>query len=262
MPNRGLKESILTSDSLDRLSAEAERLFYRLLVVVDDYGWAYGDLRLLLAACFPLRASEFTCVQLRAWATELLDQKIIELYEFECREYVHFTKWQKHNRPRATKSKYPIHANLQSASRLTTFASNCMQLQADVAVLETSDKRLETRDKREKREKATSAAVAGSLFADFWAAYPNKVAKVQAMKTFKKLSPENQRAAVDGIRPWIAQRDVRRRAGQFVPETPNPSTWLNGHRWEDEPMQDAEPEPAPGSLEALIAANRAKLAAQ
>lgn len=38
MPNRILKESITTSETLDSLSAEEERLFYRLLVICDDYG--------------------------------------------------------------------------------------------------------------------------------------------------------------------------------------------------------------------------------
>lgn len=236
MPNRGLKESILTSDSLDRLSAEAERLFYRLLVVVDDYGWTYGDLRLLLAACFPLRASVFTCEQMRAWATELLDQKIIELYEYQGREYVHFTEWQKHNTPRAAKSKYLIQSNLQSANRLTTFASSCTQLHADAPVLETRDKRLETRDKPPlSPPKVTAHAVTSALFTDFWVAYPNKVAKAQAQKTFMKLSPEHQQAAVNGIGAWLAERELRRKAGGFVPELPNPSTWLNGHRWDDRP---------------------------
>lgn len=38
MPNRIIKESICTSDTLASLSAEAERLFYRLMVQCDDFG--------------------------------------------------------------------------------------------------------------------------------------------------------------------------------------------------------------------------------
>ena len=38
MPNRILKESICTSESLVGLSAEAEVLFYRLIVKADDFG--------------------------------------------------------------------------------------------------------------------------------------------------------------------------------------------------------------------------------
>ena len=41
MPSRILKESICTSESLAHLSAEAEVLFYRLIVKVDDFGLYY-----------------------------------------------------------------------------------------------------------------------------------------------------------------------------------------------------------------------------
>lgn len=38
MPNRIIKESICVSDSIDSLSWFEEVLFYRLIVVCDDYG--------------------------------------------------------------------------------------------------------------------------------------------------------------------------------------------------------------------------------
>ena len=51
MPSRILKESICTSESLAYLSAEAEVLFYRLIVKADDFGLYYGRI------CLHLRAS-------------------------------------------------------------------------------------------------------------------------------------------------------------------------------------------------------------
>ena len=38
MPNRIIKESICTSDTIDQLSPEEEIFFYRLIVNCDDYG--------------------------------------------------------------------------------------------------------------------------------------------------------------------------------------------------------------------------------
>lgn len=38
MPSRIIKESITTSESLSEVSAEAERLFWRLVVKADDFG--------------------------------------------------------------------------------------------------------------------------------------------------------------------------------------------------------------------------------
>ena len=49
MPSRILKESICTSESLAYLSAEAEVLFYRLIVKADDFGLYYGSPKILAA---------------------------------------------------------------------------------------------------------------------------------------------------------------------------------------------------------------------
>ena len=53
MPTRMLRD---WTDSLkfDGLSAEAERLFARLLMKADDYGRYHADPRLVRAGCFPL----------------------------------------------------------------------------------------------------------------------------------------------------------------------------------------------------------------
>ena len=53
MPSRILRD---WTDSLrfDGLSAEAERLFTRLIMKADDYGRFHADPRLLRAGCFPL----------------------------------------------------------------------------------------------------------------------------------------------------------------------------------------------------------------
>jgi uncharacterized protein YdaU (DUF1376 family) len=65
-------------------------------------------------------------------------------------------------------------------------------------------------------------------FADFWKAYPKKVAKPAALKAFVKLH-------INGELPLLLEaienQGLRSRDLQFVP---NPSTWLNQRRWEDE----------------------------
>ena len=43
MPSRIIKESITTSESLDGISDEAERFFWRLVVKADDFGLYHGN---------------------------------------------------------------------------------------------------------------------------------------------------------------------------------------------------------------------------
>lgn len=71
-------------------------------------------------------------------------------------------------------------------------------------------------------------------FAEFWSAYPKKIGKGAAEKSFKS-------ARINGHLPdLLAAVDRQKRTdpqwqkdgGQYIP---NPATWLNQRRWEDEP---------------------------
>jgi hypothetical protein len=75
-------------------------------------------------------------------------------------------------------------------------------------------------------------------FSRFWKAYPKKVGKGAAEAAWKKLRPGN--GAVDAILSALSwQRKSEqwtKERGQFVP---NPATYLNQRRWEDEPPRPA-----------------------
>jgi hypothetical protein len=106
MANRLIKDSILTSRSIDQLSAEAERCFYRLLTIADDFGRMDADPRAVLSRAFPLRR-EITTDQLEGWLSELVAAEIIQIYVVGQRRYACFINWDKWNKPRAQKSKFP-----------------------------------------------------------------------------------------------------------------------------------------------------------
>lgn len=82
MPARMVRD---WTDSLrfEGLSAEAERLFMRLIMKADDYGRFHADPRLIKAACFPLVEVDSGCLQ--GWLVELSDRKLILPYEAEGR---------------------------------------------------------------------------------------------------------------------------------------------------------------------------------
>lgn len=84
----------------------------------------------------------------------------------------------------------------------------------------------------------------GAGFDDFWAIYPNRKAKQDALKAWSKLKPDEQMQAsiLKAVREQSQGEDWRKEGGRFVP---HPATWLNGRRWEDEHPQRS---PAPGPL--------------
>lgn len=70
-------------------------------------------------------------------------------------------------------------------------------------------------------------------FDTFWNAYPKKVAKGQAEKVFEKLKPDESLMSIilSAVENQKKSEQWLKDGGQFIP---NPATWLNGKRWEDE----------------------------
>lgn len=67
-------------------------------------------------------------------------------------------------------------------------------------------------------------------FDDFYRAYPRKIAKADAMRAWAKMTPDQQRQAIEVLpnhcRYWNATTTK-----EYIPY---PATWLNAQRWEDE----------------------------
>lgn len=106
MPNRIIKESICRSDSIDSLSWFEEVLFYRLIVVCDDYGRFDGRAAIIKGACFPLK-DDITKKHISEAIDKLSTAGLVRGYEFQGRPYLQLTTWDCHQQIRAKKSKYP-----------------------------------------------------------------------------------------------------------------------------------------------------------
>ena len=105
MPNRILKESICTSESIDSLTAYQEVFFYRLLVNCDDYGRMDGRPRILSSKLFPLCDVNIPLIE--QTLTVLEKAGLITLYTVDSKPYIQVKTWDKHQQVRAKKSKYP-----------------------------------------------------------------------------------------------------------------------------------------------------------
>ena len=106
VPNRIIKESITTSETIDQLSLGAEVFFYRLIVSCDDFGRMDARPPILLAKCFPLRVGRVKHSDIHSWLKELSTARLVVLYA-NGHEYLQVTTWDKHQRKRANFSKYP-----------------------------------------------------------------------------------------------------------------------------------------------------------
>lgn len=130
MPNRIIKESICTSDSIDGLSWFEEAFFYRLIVNCDDYGRFDGRPAVIKSRLFPLK-DNVTAKSVEAAIQKLASVELVALYEFEGKPYLHLPTWDKHQQVRAQRSKYPAPEDGTYTSDI-----NCNQMKSDAPVIQ------------------------------------------------------------------------------------------------------------------------------
>ena len=81
-------------------------------------------------------------------------------------------------------------------------------------------------------------------FERFWKAYPKRVNKGQAWKTWEKLRKAKELPEIEDLCRAVRWRkiadDWEKDDGRYIP---HPSTWLNGHGWEDEACKEPPDDP-------------------
>lgn len=123
MPNRIIREGILTSDKVDSLSLGAEVFYRRLLSKVDDHGTFDGRPSILRAHLYPLRIDTVSADNCAQWLAECVEAGLVVAYENDGKPYVQVlnTQWVARS---AAKNPLP-----------TDPASTCAQLQTSARLV-------------------------------------------------------------------------------------------------------------------------------
>ncbi len=87
MPNRILRD-ITDSEKVNSLSAQAEVLFYRLMMKADDYGVFHAKPSLIKAALFPLRLDSIREAEISRWLAECEKAGLIVFYDAESKPFL------------------------------------------------------------------------------------------------------------------------------------------------------------------------------
>jgi hypothetical protein len=101
-------------------------------------------------------------------------------------------------------------------------------------------------------DKASSVKASKSLdqqesemyFEDFWYKYPKKVGKQEAIKAWKKAKPDILQV-IDALNWQISSKQWQADNGKYIP---NPATYLNQGRWEDENSDDSHKDIFAGAI--------------
>ena len=163
MPTRYLKPGVRDSEAIDSLSPQAEILFYRLLVTVDDFGRFDARPAMIKAQCFPIKDS-ISISKCKDLLDELNNKGLIYIYEAGGKLNLMMCKWD--NVPRAKESKYPAPTDV------------CLHLHTFVNQVNTDAPLTVTKTKTETKTVEPPEGVLQSVWDEFIAHRKAKKAKV------------------------------------------------------------------------------------
>lgn len=116
MPNRIIRESILSSEKVALLGWPEEVFYRRLQSVVDDYGRFEANVQLLRARCYPLQTDQVRAADISRWMAACQKAGLILCYEVDRKQYLEVLNFGQQQR---------------SASKFPAPDSKCYQVPAD-----------------------------------------------------------------------------------------------------------------------------------
>ncbi len=230
MPNRIIKESAFTSDKIAQLSDFEFRLWVGLITQADDAG--RGDARpaIIKGRVFALR-ERTTLKDIDNALHTLAAYGCVSLYTVGGKPYYAFPNWAAHQRVRDVKPRYPGADESDDYDNLPQSAANCGELRPKSNPIQSNpNTESESESKSNPNPPISPHGGSDDAFDVFWKAYPKKVGKAAAKKAFRKVKVPLE-SLLSAIERQKCGSQWSRDNGQYIP---NPATWLNQERWEDE----------------------------
>lgn len=106
MPNRIIREGIISSDRVNSLSLGAEVLYRRLMSVADDYGRFYASPATIRGACWPTCPERVSEEEVGSWLDECSsgEEPLVRIYKIGNGRFLELTNF---NQQIRSKSKFP-----------------------------------------------------------------------------------------------------------------------------------------------------------
>ncbi|MEO7387411.1 MAG: hypothetical protein ABIX37_10780 [Gammaproteobacteria bacterium] len=104
MPNRIIREGILSSERIASLGWAEEVFYRRLMSIVDDYGRTDANLQLLRSRCYPLQTDDVRTADISRWMAACQKAGLILGYEVADKCFVEVNNFGQQQR---TASKFP-----------------------------------------------------------------------------------------------------------------------------------------------------------
>lgn len=222
MPNRILREGILSSERVDQLTCPEEVFYRRLMSVVDDFGRFSGNPKLLRAALYPLRLDKVSDAEIEKCLAATVKARLVNSYVVGGTRFIEIIDFRQ--TLRAMKSKYP------SPQQVTDCLANAKQMHSTCEA-----------DAPQTHRTCEAPASGGGVggggekrtpkrvfpFETWYKEYPRKVNKEAAKKFWERLTEDEKRLATECVKEYA-------KAVEGYDYIPYPGTWINAKKWMDD----------------------------
>lgn len=226
---RNIKPAFFDNDILGSLDPLIRLLFIGLWCIADRDGRLEDRPRRIKKTL--LGYDDATAEETNGMLEQLAKNGFIIRYKSDGEQYIQVVNFTKHQNPNIKEkpSEIPPPPGFDMGTyenhKTGTVQATC-QTDADATTKETATPKAET-------EEPAQQSLIEMRFATFWNAYPNKKAKANALKAWRKIKPSAElfEKIMRAIETQKRSIDWTKDNGAYIP---HPATWLNGGRWDDE----------------------------
>lgn len=252
---RTIKPEFFTSDTVSALPLRARLTWIGLWTHCDDHGRCRDNVKLIKAAVWPL--DDVSIRHVEEDLAVLTEHGCIIRYVVDDRPYLAVPTWDEHqsasHRRGPARFPGPDDGTIESPGRrdngpdtdgdnVTGVSPNGVVEGANTETIDAPGQTTDASRTTSHASRTTSRAGTGNReqgtgtadttrFAAFWALYPRKVNKSDALKAWKKLTPDDQQTAIETIPQHTVAWTRAKTEMRFIPHA---NRWLNARRFEDD----------------------------
>lgn len=246
MPNRVLRDGILTSERVASLGWEEEVFYRRIMSVVDDFGRFHANSKLLRAACYPLQLEKVSDADIGKWLRATEKAGLVSVYPApDGKRYLELSDFRQ--QVRAKESRYPARAEPMPPNRSADAQQTLSICTASAHVDGGGDG-----DEGDVSASPPPPAVPGEgrrhrdppgegRFPAFWDLWPRTERRVDRKKCLAKWRAAKLDACAEEILAHVTAMKATRKWIEGY--EPAPLRYLNGEQWKDGPPPAAESRP-------------------
>jgi len=239
---RSAKPELLVDEKTGPLAHDTWRLFVSSWLLADDYGNFRASPLLIHGNVFWAHPGADVPRMLR----ELGNVGLLSFYSVNGQRYAHINGWPKHQKvdhPGAPLCPSPDQGQAEPGFEPPPLVDAHLQNARETLAKDSRLTGIRTKDQDQDQDPPIAPQGGRGVFeVAFWLPYPRKVGKAAAKRAWDRLKPKPDELALKSALAWQVESDQWRRG--FIP---NPATYLNQKRWEDEPPKGGKGPPKGGS---------------